>query len=101
MEIEFFYSFVSNCMINGIGLATTYFLYIFLKKFINKKRDLIACVTYLVLIIFFYYIPPIIPNLVVYSIAMSVVFLILIVKDMSRIKLKAFLCVLINHVEYR
>lgn len=93
MEIEFFYSFVSNCMINGIGLATTYFLYIFLKKFINKKRDLIACVTYLVLIIFFYYIPPIIPNLVEYSIAMSVVFLILIVKDMSRIKLKAFLCV--------
>ena len=38
MEIEFFYSFVSNCMINGIGLATTYFLYIFLKKFINKKE---------------------------------------------------------------
>ena len=91
--IDLYYGIVSCCMLTGTRLATAIFLYILLKNFVKKKRAVIASTSYFILITVLYYIPQVLPNVTAYGISIFCVFLILIIGDASRIRLKAFISV--------
>ena len=93
MKIDLFYEIVSQCMINGVRLAAAFFLYRLLSDFVNKKRAFASAVLYLAVLTVLYYIPQILPNLAAYVIAMAAVYIVLIVGDFKKIRLKAFLCI--------
>lgn len=91
--IDLYYGVISWCLLTGTQLATAVFLHILLKHFVSNKRAMIAAFVYFVMVTILYYIPPVIPNVFAYGISMFSVFLVLIIGDASRIRLKAFLSV--------
>ncbi len=93
MKIDLFYEIVSQCMINGVRLAATFFLYRLLSSFVNKKRAFASAVLYLAVLTVLYYIPQIMPNLAAYVIATAAVYVVLIAGDFKKMRLKAFLCI--------
>ena len=76
-----------------VRLAAAFFLYRLLSDFVNKKRAFASAVLYLAVLTVLYYIPQILPNLAAYVIAMAAVYIVLIVGDFKKIRLKAFLCI--------
>lgn len=91
--VDLYYGIISWCLITGTQAATAVFLYILLKHFVNKKRAMVAAVVYFIMVTVLYYIPQMIPNVVAYGISMVGVYLVLIIGDVQRIRLKAFLSV--------
>lgn len=90
---ESFYSIVSYILMDGTRLATSIFLYIFLKRFVSVKRAAVAGVLCFVIAKILYRIPQEISPVIRFAVAILGVFLVLIIGDASRVRLKAFFCV--------